>query len=504
MTNCCRSAFATRARIRTAVAWALSLSPVAAGAQAVSVAGPTLEEVVVSADKRTERSQDVPIPLIAVDAAELERQGTGDLRDIAQIVPGISFTNSEPTRSVLVIRGISPIGGQPTVGLYLDDVPITGQIGTYSGSPEPAVLDMERVEVLKGPQGTLYGAGSMGGAIKLVAARPDVNAFGGFGEGDLGTTHEGAESYGAKGMLNLPLVHEKLALRLAASYQKDGGFIDRVAGADWADLFFRTDPQTLALVTAPSGNTVAQADINDPTLRAARASLLLRPHPTFTIRPTFDYQDGKYGDFGYRWGNLPGFEQSQIYDQPASSYLRLARLDIEKQFQGATLTSLTGYLEDGQTLDADYTFYVRSLVRGSPAEALFDNLGTFWQQRNDGQTWTEELRLQSNGEGRLRWLTGLYFSDAKRQNVTRATSPGISALVPPFLQPLVVDDVVFGVGPTERTLREYAAFGEATYRMTSALDLTLGLRGFKFSSSTVGPAIGLFNAGSTQYAEVST
>src|SRR5262249_13812471 len=103
MTNCCRSAFATRARIRTAVAWALSLSPVAAGAQAVSVAGPTLEEVVVSAEKRTERSQDVPIPLIAVDAAELERQGTRDLRDIAQIVPGVSFTNSEPTRSVLVI-----------------------------------------------------------------------------------------------------------------------------------------------------------------------------------------------------------------------------------------------------------------------------------------------------------------------------------------------------------------------------------------------------------------
>jgi outer membrane receptor protein involved in Fe transport len=479
---------------------ALLAAPTGASAQLAVGTGDdrgTLEEIVVTAQKRTERLQDVPLAVAALGETQLQQQGIHDIHDIARSLPGVSFTSSQPTRSVVVMRGISPIGGQPTVGLYVDDIPITGSIGQYSGSPEPEILDTERVEVLKGPQGTLYGASSMGGAIKLVSAQPDPTALEGTVSGSVGTTEGGSESYGARLIVNVPLLTDKVALRLGGAYRDEGGYIDQQVGTNWADLFFRTDPQTLAPVETPSENAVARSDVNDMTSLGLRASLMIAPDPTLTITPSFWYQDNDYGDFGLRWSNLPGVAHGQVFDQPASTSISLGTLNITKDFGAVALTSLTGYFEHDQTLDIDYTFFVRSLLRGSPPAPLFDPVQSLWEQKNEAETWSQELRLQSSGEARLTWLAGLYFSDDERRNTTTVTSAGISGIVPPFLAPLVENDIVFGVGPTNRKLREYAVFGEVTYGLTSSLDLTLGLRWFDIEQEVFRPAFGLFNGGDT-------
>jgi outer membrane receptor protein involved in Fe transport len=250
------------------------------------------------------------------------------------------------------------------------------------------------------------------------------------------------------------------------------------------------------MVEEPSGNTVNADNVNDQQVRGVRASLMYAPDPTFRITPSFWYQENDYGDFGYRWNNLPEFEHGHVFKQPASANIRLSTLNITKDFGPVELTSLTGYLETEQALDIDYTFYIRSLLRGTPPAALFSALDSLWRQNNDSETWSEELRLQSTGDSRLRWLAGLYYSDDDRSNTTSVTTPGISALAP-FLLPLVENDVVFGVGPTSRTTREYAVFGEGSYRLSNALDLTLGLRWFDVKHTTSRPAFGLFNGGTT-------
>lgn len=453
-----------------------------------------LEEVVVTATKRDSTIQETPLSVTALDADALSNLQIQDVHDVAQNVPGISFVSTLPGRSIVVLRGISPIGGQPTVGLYLDDIPMTGNIGLLQGMSDPRLLDIQRVEVLKGPQGTLYGGSSMGGAIKLVATKPDPTEFSGRAHAGISSVAHGDVGYEGDAVLNIPLLQDRMALRLGGGYRVEGGYIDRVAGGSWADLY-RRDPTTLQPVEHPTGNTVDDDDINDLKVTLGRAALLFKPADNTEIVASLNYSKSEYGDIGQYWGNLGRFKTSSLVAQPVDEELTVGSVAINSDLGAVTLTSLTGYFRREVNLTGDYSFYLRSLLGPTGTGAYFANIPSDRVQANFGETWSQELRLASNDpSAKLQWLVGVYYADTDTNRNPRINSYGVSDLVPPNLAPLVAGDVVFGTDGAS-DIKDYAAFGEATYAFDDHWSLTLGARYFKNKNSTTNSAFGLLNGG---------
>lgn len=467
---------------------------------AQSTANPTqheavLQEIVVSATKRDQSIQEVPLAISALDADALANQGIRTIQDIAQYVPGLSFVTSLPGRTTLVLRGISPVGGQPTVGLYLDDIPIGGDLGLLQGMTEPRVLDVARVEVLKGPQGTLYGAGSLGGAVKLVSARPDVTQLSGFTLAGVSSVANGGTGYEGQAVLNVPLVDERLAMRVGGGYRYDSGYIDRVAGGTWADLFLRTDPVTLAPVEHPTGNAVGKRNVDDVKVTSGKFGLLFTPGQDTEILASLNYWRSESGDLGQQWVNLAPFQQSFLLDQPVEEEVTVGSLAITQRWDGVKLDALTGYFRRENDLRADYTFFYRSLVGQGPLGPLFNTNPGDRHQSRVSQTWSQEVRLSSDDPGaRLQWLAGVYGARVDNDLVLRLSTYGIEAMAPPALAPMVVDDVVYGSDATGE-IEQFAAFGEATYSLTDRFDVTVGARWFRHEVSSISSAWGLLNGG---------
>src|SRR5580692_917271 len=222
-------------RIKIAAAACLSLvggtlAQIAIAQQSRSDSG-QLEEIVVTAEKRESTVQKTAISLTAVSGADIQDRGLTDLSNLVQSVPGVSVRTSGPGMAEFEMRGVSSTGGNsPTVGFYYDDTPLTAPSATNEGKIviSPALYDLNRVEVLRGPQGTLYGSGSMGGTIKVVPNAPNPDAFDASAEVVLADTDHGGFDHAENGMVNLPFWGDKAALRIVASYSYDSGWIDRV------------------------------------------------------------------------------------------------------------------------------------------------------------------------------------------------------------------------------------------------------------------------------------
>lgn len=454
-----------------------------------------LEEIVVTATKRDSTIQDTPLSVTALDADALANLRIQDVQDVAQTVPGVSFVSTLPGRSIVVLRGVSPIGGQPTVGLFIDDIPMTGNIGLLQGMSDPRLLDIERVEVLKGPQGTLYGGSAMGGAIKLVATKPDATEFSGRAHAGISSVAHGDVGYEGDAVLNIPLMQDRMALRLGGGYRVEGGYIDRVAGGSWADLYRRTDATSLQPQELPSGNTVSDDDINDLKVTLGRAALLFKPVDNTEMVASVNYSKSEYGDIGQYWGNLGRFKTASLLEQPVDEELIVGSLAINSDLGPVALTSLTGYFRREVTLTGDYSFYLRSLLGPTGTGAYFANIPSDRVQANFGETWSQEFRLASTDtNAKLQWLVGVFYADTNTDRNPRINSHGVSGLVPTNLAPLVAGDVVFGTDGAS-DIKDYAAFGEATYAFTDNWSLTLGARYFKNENTTVNSSFGLLAGG---------
>lgn len=244
--------------------WEYAIAASAPGAQEPDNA---LEEILVTANKRGAQSlQDIPVSITALSSQDLARSADQGIRDYSQSVPGLSIVDAGPNQQRIKLRGVSgstESEPQETVGIYIDDVNVTGPGGTNNennSSPDINLFDLQRIEVLKGPQGTLYGAGSMGGTIRLITNPPKTDAYESEVQARLSTTKSGGPSYGGDAMFNIPLVKDQLALRVAATYRQEGGFIDNVSptlnknnyndDSSWLvrELFFTPPPRTSTLV----------------------------------------------------------------------------------------------------------------------------------------------------------------------------------------------------------------------------------------------------------------
>lgn len=193
----------------------------------------TLDEIVVTANKREENVRDVPVSIGVVDGKEIAGLQVQNIEDITRLVPGISFAAHNngpngPGQDNITIRGVSSTVGNPTVGIYIDEVPIITLTG-YEGDAESRLIDIDRVEVLRGPQGTLYGASSEGGTVRFLTSKPDSHELSGRVRESLSYTKHGSWNYDVQGVANIPVIEDVFALRISAEAGEDSGYINRYA-----------------------------------------------------------------------------------------------------------------------------------------------------------------------------------------------------------------------------------------------------------------------------------
>jgi len=450
-----------------------------------------IQEIVVTAQKRSERIQDIPISVSAISGEELERAGARDFKDVLLSIPGVSYSGAEPGQSRYSIRGVSTAASSPTVGIYLDDISLV-TIGTnFSGAADPLLVDMERIEVLKGPQGTLYGGSAMGGAIKYVTREPQMNQFAVTAEAGTGYVDHGGVSYNLESFLNIPLIDDRLALRVGGAYRLDAGYIDNVPHG-LVQVFSQSatnPPAAFAPVTYDNTGTLSRDNWNQRSTTLARISLKWLPTDTLTVVPVATVQRSDKANTDDFFTNLPGLENSVRFPEPTRDDLEVDSLNVTQQFGWANLTSLTGYMSRDVQWDRDYSLFIGSLVPG-----LLDN-DSYNQSNTTTRTFSEEVRLESaDPAAALKWTLGIYYSH-QRDNLYQAVDTvGAGEFFGDGT------DITY-IGNQLTLTSQRAAFGNVSYAITKSVEASLGLRWFDIKQRVDANFDGVLNGGSSSVDE---
>jgi iron complex outermembrane recepter protein len=313
-----------------------------------------LEEVVVTAQKRRETLQDIPLAISAVSAEALERSGSRSFNDYIRSVPGVAFVDRGPTENKLIIRGVSdgPFAPTaPTTGVYIDEAPVTEP----NRNADLNMFDVERVEVLRGPQGTLYGAGSMGGTVRVILNKPAVDAFAATVDTTLSTTSHGDEGYAVNGMINLPIASDKFAIRAVGYSRQDGGFIDDVARG--------------------------LKDINQATVEGGRVLARLVATDRLTIQAGVTHQETDADGRPQEDLALGHLRQARLFPERLDAKFDLYNLEIDYDFGAANLVSSTSYYDkDALTASITPIFSARRLAcpRHRPSASRTTTVSRIW------------------------------------------------------------------------------------------------------------------------------
>jgi iron complex outermembrane recepter protein len=436
-----------------------------------------LEEIVVTAEKRESTVQKTPISMTAISEAEIQARGLEDFRSIAQETPGVSMKTSGPGQTEFEMRGLDATGGfSPTVGFYIDDAPLSAPAQAAQGKVvvDPDLYDLNRVEVLRGPQGTLYGAGSMGGTIKLVTNAPQLNTFAVSAQTKESGTDGGGFNYGGSAMMNLPITQDVAAIRFVGTYKYTSGWIDRVVlnpfPLETNGGLTRGD-----VLTAPV--QARYSDVNWEELWGGRVSLLLKLGDNLTIQPGVMHQKISTGGpftIDDPPGNVEAHYQPFDIAEPLEDNFTLYTLTVKYHFDFADLTSAASKWNrhDEQTQDISET--IQSLL-GIPSFYPPVGIGGGSQEETDfSNQATEELRLASNGDGAFQWLGGAFYSNFNSNTTSLSDYAG--------LEPVFGTTDLISVGEPIRIIQR-ALFGEASYKLTDQLKATLGLRYYRYSST---------------------
>jgi outer membrane receptor protein involved in Fe transport len=438
-----------------------------------------LEEIVVTAQKRESTVQNTPISITALTGQDLEDRGITDIASIVQSVPGVSMRTSGPGQTELEIRGMTSSGGNSsTVGFYLDDIPMTAPASAQNGKVviDPNLYDLNRVEVLRGPQGTLYGSGSMGGTIKLVPNAPNPNAFDASAEFSLGNTDGGNTANSTESaMVNLPL-SDAVAVRVVGTLEHLSGWIDRIVIAQ---------PDFPAPINATTRGNVAAApiaaeyrDVNDENLRSARVSLLWNATDRLSFEPSFMYQE--IGQAGLSLiDSQPGTDtQYQPYDlpEPFLDRINIGSLNVKYHFDFADLTSTASAWRRDENLRQDGTEEIATVTGAPiyPSEGGFGPTSPTSLEDDKSKQISEEVRLASAGNTEFKWLVGWFYQDFESDWNLYVPTPDATPLVG-------TPDGFTQVQPTK--ILQNSFFGEASYTFLEQLTATAGLRRYYYHGS---------------------
>jgi iron complex outermembrane receptor protein len=438
-----------------------------------------LEEIVVTAQKHASTVLETPISITAIGGDDIQGRGITSFSDLAASVPGVSMRNNGPGQTEFEMRGITSSGGNsPTVGFYLDDAPLTAPAAAQNGKVviNPTLYDLDRVEVLRGPQGTLYGSGSMGGTIKLITNQPNLTEVQASSEAILSGTEGGGFNHGVNAMINLPLVNDRLALRIVGSNEYTSGWIDRIVVDDFPLETNGGKTRGNVLASPVLQNS---KDVNDERRNSVRVAMTWKPSDSLTITPSIFYQTDKQGapnTFDSVPGTLAHYEP--FYEaEPSVDRFTLLNLSATYSAQSFDITSVTSKWLRESVLYQDASESTQ-LTFGVPAfDPLAGGLGpTVFKEDDPSHQWSEEIRISSRGKDSLTWVLGGFYSDfGSSWNVFQ----NIAALPAVFGSPTTALFTFYQ--PT--TIKQKAVFGEATYAVTDQLKLTAGLRWFSYDAS---------------------
>lgn len=475
---------------------AIALLGVSGGA-----AAQVLEEITVTATKRETTIQDVPFSINAQTAADIKRTGATDLEELSRNVAGLTVQNLGPGQSQVAIRGVSAgqiVRDQPgvkeQVGVYLDESVISLSLFT----PDFDLYDLNRVETLRGPQGTLFGSGSVGGTIRYITNKPNRDAFDANVELDFNSITDGDVGGSVKGMVNIPLGDGNAALRLVGYTTEYGGFID---------------------ARMESGGV--RSDVNGGNRTGVRAALTFDIGERITITPRIVYQEVE----------ADGFNRQEAFNLFANPYTttrppvqlgeREQHLLLNEEFTDETL--LADVVFEAAFDSFDFTFVGsqmdRDILVSRDASALTGSvsvdlgypdagvlLPSNLRDTTDLKQTTFEARISSNNDGRLQWLAGAFWSDTERNYGQRLPTPGYADVTDATLGAGTSAAVANGFADLDSPynallpydIEQIAIFGELNFDVTDALQLTVGGRWYDFEESRRFYSGGLFANGDDQ------
>ncbi|HEX2834181.1 MAG TPA: TonB-dependent receptor [Thermoanaerobaculia bacterium] len=456
------------------------------------------EEMVVTARKREESVQEVPISVVAPTEADLRDAGADDIEDIAANVAGFTVQNLGPGQSQVAMRGVSAgqiVRDQPgvkeQVGVYLDESVISLSLFT----PDVDLFDVSRVEVLRGPQGTLFGSGSLSGTLRYITNQPKLGHTETIGELSLSSIEDGGTGATAKAAVNVP-IGANAAMRVVGYYTKYGGFLDAIQ----PDLSLNED-------------------VNSGSRAGARIAFRFEPNDKFTITPRLLYQKIEMDG----WNRIDAFnilanpytttrpkvtfegrQQFTQIEEPYTDDFLLGDLNLSYELGGATLTSITSYTDRDVDVIRDATALTASITGGSiglpPAAYLID---APLDDVTTAKSLTQELRL-SGERGPLQWLVGGFYSDTDRDYAQSLFVNGFETVtgIPTAGAFGAPRDVLY-FSELTYAFKQFAIFGEATWSVSDRFDVTGGLRYYDFDEDRVQTFDGIFadpgsSAGSTQ------
>ncbi len=451
----------------------------AAGSALAQTASAELEEIVVTAQKRSENLQDVPISIQALGSERLESLQVNDTVDYVKFMPSVTAPTGAPGFSNFYMRGVASgennnhSGPLPSVGVYLDEQPVT----TITGPLDVHIYDIARVEVLAGPQGTLYGASSQAGTIRIITNKPDASGFKAGYDLEANSVAHGDIGYSAEGFVNIPL-HEKAAVRLVAWAEHDAGYIDNIPGS------FVYPTGSIAVNNAAE----VENDYNEVDIVGARAALKIDLAENWSITPTLMGQRTQ-ADGGFaadpRLGDL---KIQRYYPEGVDDKWVQAAMTIEGQVANLDVLYAGAHMRRWIDSDSDYSdySYFYDTLFGYGAYTTDDagnfiNTSQYIQGRDYFKKTSHELRVASPTENRFKVVAGLFYQKQTHNIEQRYRIDNLAAAteVPGWPDTLWLTKQL-------RTDRDYAAFADGTFDLTDQLSITGGIRFFKYKNSLDG------------------
>jgi iron complex outermembrane receptor protein len=467
-------------------------------------AGASLEEIVVTASKRVSTVQDTPISITAVTGADLLARGTASLAALAQGTPGVSLKSEGPSQTEIEMRGMTSSGGNSaTVGLYLDDIPLTGPASAQNGHVviDPDLYDLNRIEILRGPQGTLFGSGSMGGTVRLITNQPNLSQFQSTAQSVLSGTEGGGFNHKDNLMVNFPLIDDTLAIRVVGTEDYTSGWIDRVV----ADPFPLVGGNPVGTVRGDVQNAPIEKQYpgsNAYQVYALRVTLLWKPTESLSVTPSFFHTTSTQNGIS-AYDSAPGtLTHYQPFDiaEPLTDSLTAYGLNVTYGFPKFDVTSSTARWtrlstqveEASEAFNNPLEAIAYNYNYGLPNPGYYGPTGTGPErgmEDDPSHQFSEELRLTSTGSGRASWVAGIYYSDFYSLWGFNGTTPNYSSYMDlGTLAPATTPNWFDAYSPTK--LSQYAAFGDATYALTDELKVDVGARvnhyDYRFSSCLSG------------------
>ncbi len=491
-----------------------------------------LEEIVVTAQKRAENMQDVPISINAIGASDLESLGVTNFEDFAAMIPSLAMASLGPGDSQVFMRGLNPggisvsNGNMPPVGIYVDEQPVT----TIGFTLDLHMYDIERVEALGGPQGTLYGASAQAGTVRIITKKPSLEGFEAGIDLTASNTRYGDSSYNVEGFVNIP-VSDNAAIRLTAWNMRDGGYIDSVQSTRTYDTPRLNNALTPSgAMTVTNDAQFVKDDFNVEKNSGARLALKVDLNDNWTANARVMHQDQKTN--GVWDHNTEEFDDLQVSrfmpDNSQDKFTQLS-LVLEGEVAGMDLVYAGSHLSRDREAEMDYSSYAlysavsayyscyQSWAYDYDANDVYlgghydftDCIDPTQGARFDSSwtTETHEFRLSSDQEKRFRFIAGVFYQDQQQSFQDEWYTPELNQLTywggngtkdvsnAVFRNPLVdltgySDDVTF-VNDQHVSRKELAAFGEFTYDISDKLAATVGVRVFE-TKSHMGGVMGTF------------